>query len=134
MLYLIAVWLVLVGVCGAVGIALLNLLQANCFVRSNDRLIVSLWLGLMVIAVGLLGLSVLLPLSPVVGAAVFVGAGATALLQTATRAELQKIRPGRGAIVTIASVMVAIAAVASRQVTWVDTGLYFCLVCAGCTV
>lgn len=124
MLYLIAVWLVLGIVCSAVGIALLNLLNANCFARSSDRLIVGIWLSLLVFANVLLGLSVLLPLSPAVGAVVFLGAGAIALLQPATRAELQTLHPGNHWIVTIASVMIAIAAITSRQVTWVDTGLY----------
>ncbi|MBD2092209.1 hypothetical protein H6F67_20370 [Microcoleus sp. FACHB-1515] len=124
MLYLIAVWLVLGTVCSAVGLALLNLLSANCFARISDRLVVAIWLSLLVSANVLLGLSTLLPLSPAIGAVIFLGFGMFALLQPATRAELQKLRFSRGGIVTIASVTIAIAAVCSRQVTWIDTGLY----------
>lgn len=123
MLYLIAVWLILGGVCSAVGLALLNLLP-TCFTRSSDRVIVAIWLGLLVFANVLLGLSTLLPLSPAVGALIFLGLGALALLQPATRLELQKFHFTRSGIITIASVTIAIAAICSRQVTWVDTGLY----------
>ncbi|NEQ26572.1 MAG: hypothetical protein F6K28_47600 [Microcoleus sp. SIO2G3] len=124
MLYFIAVWLVLGGVCAAVGLSLLNLLQARCFVRSSDRFIVAIWLGLLLMANLLLAVSTLVPLSPLVGATVFVGATELALLVRPTRIELQEYRCDRSGVVAIASVMVATAAITSRQVTWIDTGLY----------
>ena len=124
MLYLATVWLMLAGGCAAVGLALLNMLKASSFAQREERLIAAIWLGLLLFANLLLGLSVALPLSPVVGAIVFFGLGGIALCQPATRIELRQWQPNRLWIVAISSLVTAIAAITSRQVTWLDTGLY----------
>ncbi|NJR48757.1 MAG: hypothetical protein HC780_03545 [Leptolyngbyaceae cyanobacterium CSU_1_3] len=127
MLYFIAVWIVLMVVCCPIGLALLNGLSLDGFDRLGDRLITSLWVGVVVLAIALLAVSLILPLSPLVGAVVAIGLCALALEWRKTRVELTTIAARSGSRHRILSFLgwaIAIAALSSRQVTWHDTGYY----------
>jgi hypothetical protein len=127
MLYFIAVWIVLLVVCCPIGLALLNGLALDGFDRRGDRLITSLWLGVVMLAIALLAVSLILPLSPLVGAVVAIGLCALAVEWRKTRVELTAIAASSGSrrrILGFLGWAIAIAALTSRQVTWHDTGYY----------
>ncbi|MBD2122028.1 LIC_10190 family membrane protein [Trichocoleus sp. FACHB-262] len=126
MLYFIAAWTLLSMACWPIGVALLNLLQADCFERSPHRPMAALWLGLIVLAVALLGTSLLLPLSPVVGGLVTVALVAASLLPRSARQEVVawRVNLSPRLILGISILALAIAAITTRQVTWIDTGIY----------
>jgi len=126
MLYFIAVWMFLLVACSLIGIGLLNWLKADSFEEVGDRIIAALWLGVLALAISLLATSLLLPLSPLVGAIVTISWVALSLLSQRTRTELMVLRsllsPSLiGGLLTLA---LAIAAFTTQQVTWIDTGLY----------
>lgn len=125
MLYCIVIWTVLLIVCCTVGLGGLNLLQAHAFRRGGDRFIVSIWLGLVILAVTLLWVSLGLPLAGV-GLGVVGGLCGLALLAQPVRAELAQFRASIGqkqlVLYLISACLIAI--VSTRSVTWLDTGLY----------
>jgi hypothetical protein len=126
MLYFIAVWMLLFVVCGVMGTAVLNQLQADCFERRGDRLMAAAWLGLVILSIALLAASLVLSLSPLVGLLVALCLVTLSLCSAAARAELRAIWRSRLPAWTAAAVVLAvtIAAFTTQQVTWVDTGLY----------
>lgn len=126
MLYFMAVWLLLLAVCGVVGIALLNSIQAKSIRRMGDRVAVSIWLGIVILAIALLAVSLVLPLSPGIGAVVTLGLCGIALRTSETRRELRalKAQMSKRNLAIALVLIVAIAAFTTRQVTWIDTGLY----------
>ena len=126
MLYFIAVWSILIILSWIVGIALIIGLKANCFDRISDRTMAALWLGMVVLADGLLLLSLGLPLSPINALAVVVGICLLLLAWAPIRTEIQHLwslkSPLLLAVTTIWSIL--IAAYMTQRVTWFDTGLY----------
>jgi hypothetical protein len=126
MLYFIATWAVLGAASWVIGTALLHLLSANCFEQLGARRFAALWLGLVVMAVTLLGTSLVLPLSPVVGGLVVTSLVAAALLLPKVRHEALSLRLSLSLPVFwgTAIVTLAIAIFMTRQVTWIDTGIY----------
>jgi hypothetical protein len=126
MLYLIAVWLILLPVCAAIGQGLLAGLGTT-LPRSGDRWIVSLWLGLISLAVGLMAVSLWLPLSLPIGLLVSVGLMGLGFLSPTTRQEflcLWQQPRRRQRVIMLASVLVGVAAVMNRGVVWLDSGYY----------
>lgn len=126
MLYFLAAWTIL-GLAGwLVGIALLSQLSSNCFSQRGDRSIAALWLGLVVLAVALLATSLVLPLSPLIGGLVTAALVTVSLWPRAVRQEAlnwrSQLSPGR--VLGFAALALAIAAITTRQVTWIDTGIY----------
>lgn len=125
MLYFMAVWILLLSACCLIGTALLNLLPANNFERTGDRFIAAQWLGIVVLSVTLLAASLIVPLSPLVGAIVIAGLCALSLLSPPTRSEIAALKNQSWQIfVGGLGLAVSIAALTTRQVTWIDTGLY----------
>ncbi|HEY9859932.1 MAG TPA: hypothetical protein V6D16_10530 [Candidatus Obscuribacterales bacterium] len=126
MLYFIAAWALLGIVSWVIGTALLQLLNATCFERLGDRWLAVLWLGLVVLAVTLLGTSLLLPLSPLVGGLVTTGLIAGSLFVPGTRREVftSYTHLSPRLIWGVAVLALAIALFMTRQVTWIDTGIY----------
>jgi hypothetical protein len=126
MLYLLAAWGVLFLLSSVIGLGLLHAMQAHAFKLAGDRLIASLWLGTIALGVSLLATSLLFPLSPGVGALV---AGCLCLLSWRSQSIYQELRqwyshlrPMHGLL--LAGLAIAVAHFMSRQVIWLDTGLY----------
>lgn len=67
MLFYLASWTLLIACGAATGSALLTMARSSIFPHFGDRMIAATWLGLLTVAAILLGLSVILPLSPAVG-------------------------------------------------------------------
>ncbi len=126
MLYFIVAWTVLAAVCLTIGTALLQGFRTNCFNRCGDRFVIAIWLGIVVLAIGLLSASLVFPLSPLVGGVVAASLVALSLLSRQTRTELgdfwSQLSPSL--LAGFLALAVVVAAVFSKQVTWFDTGLY----------
>ncbi|MGB3511110.1 MAG: hypothetical protein WBA93_18120 [Microcoleaceae cyanobacterium] len=126
MLYFIIVWIFLTITCLTIGTGLLNILKADCFDRVGDRLIISLWLGIVTLCVSLLATSLILPLSTLVGSALAIFLVSLSLLSPSTRKELSQFRSiiSPKIIIGFLSLAVIIAAFTSQKIIWFDTGLY----------
>jgi hypothetical protein len=126
MLYLIGVWLGLFVVSVPIGTAALNRLGNAASLRSGDRLILSLWLGTMTIAVSLMATSLVAPLTPGVGAIVAVVLLGLSLLRSADRDSLRALQPSltRDQLGLGVAAVAAVAAIMSRRVSWHDAGYY----------
>ncbi|MBD2035915.1 hypothetical protein H6F76_12895 [Leptolyngbya sp. FACHB-321] len=105
---------------------MLNVFQISYLTRAGDRLIVSVWVGTVTLAIALLATALILPLSPLVGAGVAGSFCLIALLSKRTRTELVALRPkvSRKKIFGFLALAIAIASLMTRQVTWYDTGYY----------
>lgn len=125
MLYFIAAWSILATLAWIVGTALIQGLNADCFDRVGDRVMVALWLGTVLLSQGLLLIAIALPLSPMVGLGI-----ALALLLLLTwppmRVEFRKIRQTISCSVLFGLIGwgILIAAYTSQRNNWFDTGLY----------
>ncbi|MBW4654621.1 MAG: hypothetical protein KME20_16515 [Kaiparowitsia implicata GSE-PSE-MK54-09C] len=123
-------WAILLIGCLPIGVALLHRLGVNAVDRSGDRLILALWLGVVILAVSLLGIALVLPLTPTVGGLVLSLWGVWAIAHLATRAEVGRfwrqfwatLQSPRGLWWGV--LLLGIAAFMSQPVTWIDTGLY----------
>jgi hypothetical protein len=126
MLYFISVWIFLSIVCLIIGTAVLQGLQANCFIRVGDRTIAAIWLGLVILAIALLTISFRFPLSPLVGVIVAFSFCGLSLCSKQTRAEMARLllRSTLFERLGLLLLATAIALMTSRQVTWFDTATY----------
>jgi hypothetical protein len=126
MLYFLFVWLVLLIICGIIGTALLLLLQIHCFERTSDRWLISEWLGTTILAIAFLGFSLFIPLSPLLSAIVTLGLCSLLLWIKQVRNGLATFlqRLTKWQLLIGLGTAIAISAIVSRQVTWIDTGLY----------
>ena len=126
MLYFVSVWIVLLTIGYLLGIGLLNVCQSTAFTRVGDRLIIAVWLGTIVLAIALLAVSLMLPLSPLIGAIVAGSLCGISLLLKRTRIELLALRQrvSGTTLLGFLTLMLAIAALTTGAVTWQDTGYY----------
>lgn len=126
MFYFIGAWTFLIIACCLIGTALLNVLKADSFERVGDRLIAAVWLGVVVLSISLLATSLVLPLSPLVGAVITVSISSLSLVSQRTRTEIIALWSVLSAdlILGFFALELGIAALTTRQVTWMDTGLY----------
>ncbi|MEL7329862.1 MAG: hypothetical protein AAGJ69_08480 [Cyanobacteria bacterium J06559_1] len=130
MLYFTLVWTGLCLACLTVGCGLLHCLRAERVRRWSDRIILSVWLGLGVIAVLLLAIALVVPLTPLVGMITILVALLAALQVKAARLELadwgQQLKGHAWwkAAVLYGLCCIVSALFSSQQVTWLDTGLY----------
>ncbi len=126
MLYFLGAWTFLIISCCLIGTALLNILKADSFERVGDRLIAALWLGVVVLSISLLATSLVLPLSPLVGAVITVGICSLSLLLPSTRTEMIALLSllSLDLILGFLILELGVTALTTRQVTWIDTGLY----------
>lgn len=129
MLFFVGAWLPLLLVCWLCGRAVLERAAGGGrFDRAGDRFIISVWLGLVILAQLLLLTSHLAPLTPLCGAAVGATVSGFALLARDVRAEavhlkellLQRPRLMLGLL----ALSLGVAAFASQPITYFDTGLY----------
>ncbi|MEM8638332.1 MAG: hypothetical protein AAGG51_05945 [Cyanobacteria bacterium P01_G01_bin.54] len=129
MIALLLAWCGLGIATAIIGLGLLNLLNIQALHRLGDRLIVSIWLGILLLAWLLFSLSLGLPLSPGVGlggVGMMMGA---ALMHRSCRQEVRAIGQQLWAVplgfkLVMVALGVAIAALASQPIIWPDTGLY----------
>lgn len=126
MLYFIFAWTILIIACCSIGTALLNLLRADCFERVGDRFIISVWLGVVVLAISLLTTSLVLPLSPSIGGIIILSLILGSFLLQKAWNELFALRANLSSqlILTYFIAALGVAALTTQQVTWIDTGLY----------
>ncbi|MBD2123949.1 LIC_10190 family membrane protein [Trichocoleus sp. FACHB-262] len=126
MLFFTIAWTGLILVCFLIGIGILNSVKADCFERIGDRFIIAVWLGLVILCVSLLAVSLILPLSPLVGAMVSVCIAAVAIRSHRTRTEIVAFRSvvSPGLIFGFLILELGIAALISRPITYGDTGGY----------
>ena len=109
-----------------VGIAIIIRLRADVFERLGDRIIAALWLGIVLLANGLLLLSLGLPLSPIVGLAIAIGVSLLLLSWAPIRVEIQSLWRAKSppVIAAVIGCSLLVAVYMTPQVTWFDTGLY----------
>lgn len=126
MLYFIIVWIIIISICYLLGTLILNQLKANCFERKGDRFIIAVWLGIVVSCLLLLTISLVLPLSPLVGVTVATILVLLSLCSPQIRTEIIAFRLllSSRKMIGFLTVTVAVAALTSQQIVWFDTGLY----------
>jgi hypothetical protein len=126
MLYLMVVWLGLGAMGLSIGASALNRLGDVSSLRSGDRLILSLWLGTIAIAVSLMATSLVAPLTPGVGAIVVLLLLGLSLARSSDRANLRdrQLRLTRDQLGLGLAAVAGLAAVMSRRVSWHDAGYY----------
>ncbi|NJO79481.1 MAG: hypothetical protein HC827_13845 [Cyanobacteria bacterium RM1_2_2] len=126
MLYFIFVWTILLTLCCIVGTGLLHFLRASAFQRTGDQFVTSVWLGVVCLSVLYLLVSLVLPLSSLIGFSIAIACCGLALLNRSVRSELAVLKaavsPNIGLLYLIGAML--IAALSTRSVTWLDTGLY----------
>jgi hypothetical protein len=126
MLFYLISWVLLLVSGAAVGCVILVVTKSSVFANFGDRMITATWLGLLTIASVLLGVSLVLPLSPAVGFGVAVLLTTGALFIKGVR---QNLRISFQYLTIPAAVGVGILAVISafgstRLVEAYDTGFY----------
>jgi hypothetical protein len=123
---LAVVWLVLLSLFALAGAGAIHALRISPPARPGDRLLAFAWLGLLACANTLLLVSVVLPLAPLAGVAALAIVPGAAALSPAVRAEARGLLAlaDRRSIAALAALLLGVAALACRQVTWYDTGLY----------
>jgi hypothetical protein len=127
MLLFVGAWLPLLLVCWLCGAAVLERAAgAETFRRAGDRLVLSLWLGLVILAQALLAVSLFAPLTPLCGAALAAVVSALALLSRGVRAEAARLKAllSPRLLLGLLALAAGVAAFASQPVTYYDTGLY----------
>jgi hypothetical protein len=126
MVYFILVWTILVVAGYLTGLLVMNWLAPESFGRWSDRFIASIWLGIIAIGVFLLATSLVLPLSPLVGAGAIACLAVLSLLLPQTRGEIARWRD-RVSSATFGKALLlgAIAAgLTTYEVTWIESGFY----------
>jgi hypothetical protein len=126
MLFHLASWIVLVVSGAAVGCLILAVTKSSAFTHFGDRIITAIWLGLLVIASVLLGLSVLMPLKLWVGLGLMAILTAACLSLKAVRHDFGKLREylTTPAVLGIGFLAAVTAFTSTRVVDAYDTGLY----------
>lgn len=126
MLFLMVAWVGLILTCWLIGVAILNQVKADGLDRIGDNFIIAVWLGVVILAVSLLAISIVLPLSPLVGVGVTFTMAAVALRLQRTRTEIRTLVSSLSAksIFGFITLEVIVAAFAAQDITFFDTGLY----------
>ncbi|NEQ08301.1 MAG: hypothetical protein F6K37_20820 [Moorea sp. SIO4E2] len=126
MFYFITTWNFLLIPCYLIGTAVLNVLQADSFKRVSDRIIAAVWLGIVVLSIALLATSLVFPLNSWVGWCTAVSLSLLSLTSQPTRDEIANLcfMLFPNLALGLLTLEFGVAAFTSRQVTWLDTGLY----------
>jgi hypothetical protein len=126
MLFYLVSWILLITSGAVVGSAILAIINSSAFTHFGDRIITATWLGLLTIAAILLGLSVVLPLSPIAGFCVLAVLTTVAMSSKAVRQDFRTLRSlGTRSVILSLGILAALAALSStRVVEAYDTGLY----------
>jgi hypothetical protein len=121
MLFSIAAWTILLFISLPLGTAILKSVKAD-IERRGDRFILAIWLGILTLANALLAVSLLLPLSPWVGAGVAIAFLILTLRSHNLIYSLSRLTPVW--ILGAAASAIATAAYVGGMVNYYDTGLY----------
>lgn len=127
MLFFVGVWLPLLSACWLCGAAVLERAGGrSVFGRAGDRLVLSLWLGLVVLAQALLAVSLVAPLTPLCGALVAAVLCGLALASRGVREEAARLKrlTGPRLVLGLVALAAGVGALAAETVTYFDTGLY----------
>jgi hypothetical protein len=131
MVYFIVGWIILWISSGCIGAAVLDYLGDPNSLRIGDRIILAEWIGVMVLSIILLAVSLVLPLSPWISLGITILLVSGSLSSSHTRNTLHRLIQNflsTGKLCWVQCILLlggwAIAAVMTRQVTWIDTGLY----------
>ncbi|WP_424100698.1 LIC_10190 family membrane protein [Moorena producens] len=126
MFYFITTWNFLLIPCYLIGTAVLNVLQADSFKRVSDRIIAAVWLGIVVLSIALLATSLVFPLNSWVGWCTAASLSLLSLTSQPTRDEITNLffMVFPNLALGLLTLEFGVAAFTSRQVTWLDTGLY----------
>jgi hypothetical protein len=123
----VLLWILLGGSCFLTGHSVLVAVRLdNHFHGGCDRFLISVWLGITVVAPLLLTISIFTALSPIVAFTVFGGAVGLPLCHKAnTRAVMAWLREvtAHAAVGTV-FVVLGVALYSSQLITWHDAGLY----------
>jgi hypothetical protein len=126
MLYFIAVWILLLVLCCIIGTGVLSILRIDSFGRLGDRWIVSEWLGIVILSIGLLAISIFSSVNSIVGSIFAISLCAIFCLNQRTRDDLIAFAFSltKQKILGSFALLIIIAALTSSEVAWMDTGLY----------
>lgn len=126
MLLYLSCWMVLGISAASVGTAILCLTKSTVFPHLGDRIITAIWLGLLTIASALLALSIMVPLSSVIGFLLIAVITAVAISIGSVRGELKRSLASLENLGGLILVLVATVAAwdAAGLVEAYDTGLY----------
>jgi hypothetical protein len=121
MLFLLAAWTILLLISLPLGTAILKIVKADVE-RRGDRFILAVWLGIFTLANVLLAVSLLLPLSPWVGAGVAIAFLSLTLRSRNFTYSLSRLTPVWVFVAAVSAL--AISAFVGSIVNHYDTGLY----------
>lgn len=126
MLFYLVAWIFLCLICTIIGTAILNLTNADCYDRPSDRIIIAIWLGLVILAIALLAVSFILPLSPIVSFGTVLLLVGLSLRLRSVRLELAAYYATRSRehLYAVGLIAIGVAAFSTREIAWFDTGLY----------
>lgn len=126
MLVLAAAWIVLIAVSFFIGSAVMSLSDLSSFPLVSDRFVLATWMGSITLAIGLMTVSLALPLVPTVTAlttlALLIGAALVPKARRTLREAIQSVRPW--SVLGFTALLLGTAFYTSQEVTWSDTGLY----------
>jgi hypothetical protein len=126
MISFLIIWLILLPVCFLIGLLILNICNVSEFTVIDDRFIVSIWLGIIILCLTSITLTLFLPLSPIIG-------GVTWLIWSLISLFSEKVRKDFSQLLTLLSpqifiggllISIFVAIFNTQQITWFDTGLY----------
>ncbi len=126
MVYFVAIWLLFLGICLCIGIAILQGLAIWDCLRQGDRFILAEWIGLLVLAITSLTVGLLLPLTIGVSVGLVLTLLILSVISGQVRYSLRQIWH-ESSLLSKGGVLAGIWAIAlfmTQAVTWIDTGLY----------
>lgn len=126
MLYFIITWNCLTIVLFLLGISLLGVCKADCFERRGDRALAAIWLGIVGVALLWLTVSLVLPLSPLIGWGLAIALAVLSLFSQQTRREILAYKSiiSPRLILGFLTLELLVAILTTQQIVWFDTGLY----------
>ena len=126
MLYIVAVWTILTTVCLLLGFTILNFFESNYF-KFRDKIILSVWVGIIGFTILFLALSFIVPLSTTTGIIVYLIVTLLALFFLKKKKTLKLLTNYfRVKYIRLYCLIVFLVAIliAKNNISWSDTGLY----------
>ncbi len=126
MLYFLLIWMILAIASLVIGTGLLASLGVVPLKRLGDRVIVSLWIGLLCLGVSYLALALGIPLSPGVGLATLGGLSLLSLSHPQSRAMLRDLwaQATLGRSLGVLGLALLAAMFTTQKVTWPESAWY----------
>lgn len=126
MIYFLAVWAFVLISSYLTGVLILKGLINSEIQRSDERFVVSIWLGLLFFAILLLTLSLGVSLSPMIAMGVMGICGGVSLFFQVTRQEMKQMREIFSPTLILATLVLGISVLllTTRQVTWSESAAY----------